>query len=145
MQACVLSHFSCVQLFVTPWLSGEDSWECKKIKPVNPKGNQFWIFTGRKDAEAEAPILWPHDVKTWLNRRDPEAGKDWRQDEKGTTEDKMVGWHHGLNRHAFEQAPGDGEGQGSLASMQSIGSQRVEYDWTIQQQQKWFNSNTGNC
>ena len=75
---------------------GEDSWEymdCKEIKPVNPKGNQFWIFIGRTDAEAEAPILCPLDVKSWLVRKDPDAGKEWRWEEKGTTEDEMVGWH----------------------------------------------------
>ena len=68
----------------------------KGIKPVNPKGNQSWIFIGRTDAEAEAPILWPSDVKSWLIRKDPDAGKDWRQEEKGTTEDEMVGWHQRL-------------------------------------------------
>ena len=84
--------------------------DCKEIKPVNPKGNQSWIFIERTDAEAEVPILWPPDVKSWLFRKDPDDGKDWRQEEKGTTEDKMLGWHHWLNRHEFEQAPGLGEG-----------------------------------
>ena len=93
-----------------------------KIKPVDPKGNQSWIFTGRTDAEAEAPILWPPDVKTWLIRKDLNAGKDWRQEENGTTEDKMVGWPQWLNGHEFEQALGDGEGrQGSLACYSSWG------------------------
>ena len=87
---------------------------CKEIKPVNPKGNQSWIFIGRTDAEPETPILWPPDVKIWLIREDPDAGKDWRQEEKGTTEEKMVGWHHWLKGHEFEQAPGVGDGQGSL-------------------------------
>ena len=76
---------------------GEDSWEsldCKEIKPVNPKGNQSWIFIGRTDAEAEAPILWPPDAKSWLIRKDPDARKDWRQEEQRRTEDEMVGWHH---------------------------------------------------
>ena len=86
----------------------------KEIKPVNPKGNQTWIFIGRTDAETEAPILWPPDVKNWLIEKDPDAGKDWRQEEKGTTEDEMVGWHHQLDGHEFEQAPGVGDGQGSL-------------------------------
>ena len=72
-----------------------------KIKPVNPKGNQFWIFIGKTDAEAETPVLWPPDVNNWLIGKDPDAGKDWRQ-EKGMTEDKMVGWHHQLNGHEFE-------------------------------------------
>jgi len=82
-------------------------------KEINPKGNQSWIFIGRTDAEA--PILWPPDVKNWLIGKNPDAGKVWRQEEKGTTEDKMVGWHHQLDGHEFKQAPGIGDGQGSLA------------------------------
>ena len=89
----------------------ESPLDCKEIKAVNPKGNQPWIFIGRTDAEAEAPILWPPDVKSWLIRKDPDAGKDWRQEEKGTTEDEMVAWHHQLNGQEYEQALGDGEGQ----------------------------------
>ena len=88
--------------------------DCKEIKPVNPQGNQAWIFIGRTDAEAETPILWLSDVKNWLIGKDPDAGKDWRQEEKGTTEDEMVGWHHWLDGHEFQQAPGVGDGQGSL-------------------------------
>ena len=90
-------------------------WDSKKTKPVHPKGNQSWILIGTTDAEAEAPILWPPDVKNWLSGKDPDAGKDWRQEKKWTTEDEMVGWHHWLNRHEFEQAPGIGDGQGRLA------------------------------
>ena len=86
----------------------------REIKPVNPKGNQPSIFTGRTDAEAEAPILWPPDTKSQLIGKDPDAGKDRRQEKKGMTEDEMVGWHHRLNGPEFEQALGDGEGQGSL-------------------------------
>ena len=97
----------------------ESSLECKEIKPVNPKGNQSWIFTGRTDTEAEAPILWPHDVKNWLIGKDPDAGKDWGQEEKGTTEDEMLGWHHWLDGHEFEQALGDDEGQGSWGCKES--------------------------
>ena len=93
----------------------EFSLDCKEIKPVNPKGNQSWIFIGRTDAKAEVPILWPPDAKNWLIGKDPDAGKDWRQEEKGTTEDEMVGWHHRLDRHEFDQAPGVGDGQGNLA------------------------------
>ena len=89
--------------------------DSKEIKPVNPKGNQSWIFIGRTYAEAKVPILWPLGVKSWLIRNDPGPGKDRRQEEKGTTEDKIVEWHHWLNGHEFEQAPRDGEGQGSLA------------------------------
>ena len=94
---------------------GEDSRDCQEIKPVNPKGNQSWIFIGRTDAKAESWIFWPADVKNWLIGRDPDAGKDWRQEEKGTPEDEMVGWHLWLNGHGFEKAPGDDEGQQSLA------------------------------
>ena len=86
--------------------------DCKEIKPVNPKGNQSLISIGRTDAEAL--ILWPSDAKNWLVGKDPDAGKDWRQEEKGTTEDEMVGWHHWLYGHEFEQAPGVGDGQGGL-------------------------------
>ena len=93
----------------------ESPLDCKEIKPVNPKGNQSWIFIGTADAEAETPILWPPDAKNWLIWKDPDAGKDWRQEEKGMTEEKMVGQHHRLNGHECEQAPGDGDGQGSLA------------------------------
>ena len=95
----------------------ESPLDSKEIKPVNPKGSQPWIFTGRTeaDAESEAPILWSPDVKSRLIGKDPDAGKDWRQKEKGETEDEMVGWHHWLNGHEFEQTLGDGEGQGSLA------------------------------
>ena len=80
-----------------------------KIKPVNPKGNQPWIFIRRTDAEAEVPVLWPPDAKSQLIRKDPDARKDWRQEKKGMTDDEIIGWHHWLNGHEFEQAPGDGE------------------------------------
>ena len=80
----------------------ENPLDSKEIQPVYPKGNQSWIFIGRSDAEAETPILWPSDVKSWLIWKDPDAGKDWRQEEKGMTEDEMVGWHHQLNGHEFE-------------------------------------------
>ena len=93
----------------------ESPLDSKEIKPVHPKGNQPWIFIGRTDAEAEAPIPWPPDAKSWLIGKDSDAEKNWRQEEKGVTEDEMVGWHHWLNGHEFQQAPGDGEGQGSLA------------------------------
>ena len=90
----------------------ESPLDCKDIKPVNPKEYQSWIFIRRTDTEA--PILGPPDAKSRLIRKDPDAGKDWRQEKKGTTEDKIVGWHHRLNGHDFEQALGGGEGQGSL-------------------------------
>ena len=92
----------------------ESPLDCKQIKPVNPKGNQTWVFIERTDVEAETPILWSPDAKNWLIGKDPDAGKDSRQ-EKGMTEDEMVGWHHWLDGHEFEQAPGAGDGQESLA------------------------------
>ena len=92
------------------------------------QGNQPWIFIGRTDAEAEAPILWPPDEKSWLIGKDPDAGKDWSQEEKGMTEDEMVGWYHRLSGHEFEQALGDGEGQGNLECCSPKG--RKELDTT---------------
>ena len=94
--------------------TSETPLDCKKIKQVNPKRNQPWIFIGRTDAEAEAPILWLPDAKSWLIRKDPDAGKDWGQEEKGMIEDEMIEWHHRLNGHEFEQTPGVSEGQGNL-------------------------------
>ena len=92
----------------------ESPLDSKEIKPVNPKRNQPWIFVGRTDTEAEAPILWPPDAKNWLIGKDLDAGKDWRQEEKGTAEDEMVGWHHQLDGHEFQHAPGVGDGEGCL-------------------------------
>jgi len=91
----------------------ESPLDCEEIKPVNPQGKQFWIFIGRTDAEAEGPILWPPDVKSRLIRKDPDAGKVWGQEDKGTTEDKIVGWHHWLDGHEFEQNLGDGKDRDS--------------------------------
>ena len=93
----------------------ESPLDCKEIRPVHPKGNQSWIFIGRTDAEGETPVLWPPDVTRQLIRKEPDAGKDWQQEEKGTTEDEMVGWHHRLNGYEFEKAPGVGEEQWSMA------------------------------
>ena len=93
----------------------ESPLDSTEIKPVNPKGNQSWIFTGRTDAEAEVPKLWPPDAKTWLIGKNHDPGKDWKQEEKGTTEDEMVGWHLQLHGYELEIAPGDGDGQGGLA------------------------------
>ena len=92
----------------------ESPLKCKEIQLVHLKGNQSWIFIGRTDAEAETPILWPPDPKNWLIGKDTDAGKNWRQEEKGTAENEMVGWHHWLNGHEFEKALGVGNGQGSL-------------------------------
>ena len=110
--------------------------DCKEITPVNPKGNQPWIFIGRTDAEAEALIFWPPDEKSWLTEKDPDARNYWKQEKKGTTEGERVGRHHRLNGHEFEQAPGDGEGQGSLACCSPWGHK--ESDTT-----EWLNNNKG--
>ena len=106
----------------------ESPLDCKEIQPVHPKGNQSWIFIGRIDVEAETPILWPPDVKNWLLGKDPDAEKDWRWEEKGTTEDETVWWHHRLDGHEFEQAPRVGDGQGSLACCSPWG-RRVGHSW----------------
>ena len=106
----------------------ESPLDCKEIKPAHPKGNRSWVFIGRTDAEAEAPILWPPDAKSQLTGKDPDAGKDRRQEEMGMTEDEMVGWYHWLNGHEFEQTLGDGEGQGNLACWGPWG-RRVRHDW----------------
>ena len=108
----------------------ESPLDCKEIQPVHPKGNQSWIFIGRTDTEA--PILWPPDAKNWFIGKDPDAGKDWGQEEKGMTEDEMVGWHHRLYGHEFEQTPGVGDRQGSLACCSPW--VRKELDMT-----KWLN------
>ena len=112
----------------------ESPLDCKKIKPVNPKRNQPWIFIGRTDAEAETPMLPPPDVKNWLTGKYADAGKDWRQ-EKGITEDEIVGWHHWLDGEEFEQAPGVGDGQGGPACCRPWG--REESDRTVQL--NWLN------
>ena len=102
----------------------------KEIKSVSPKGNQPWIFIEKTDAEAEAPILWPLDVKNWLIVKDPDAGDDWGQEEKGATEDEMVGWHHRLNGHEFEQFLGVGDGHQSLACCSPWGRKAEQLNWT---------------
>ena len=119
----------------------ESPLDCKGIKPVNPKGNQSWIFIGRTNAKAEALVLWPSYAKNWLIGKDPDAGKDQRWEEKGTTEDEMVGWHHWLDGHEFEKAPGVGDGQGSLACCSPWGRKEsgtteqlnwTELNWTVE-------------
>ena len=114
--------------------------DSKEINAVNTKGNQPWIFIGRTDAEAP-PILWPPNGKSWL-RKDPDAGKDWRQEEKGTTEDEMVGWHHRLSGHELQQTPRDSKGQGSLVCCSPRG-RRVRHDWATEQQHTWENWGLG--
>ena len=111
----------------------ESPLDCKEIQPLHPKRSQSWIFTGRTNAEVEVPILWPLDAKSWLTGKDPDAEKDSRQ-EKGTTEDEIVEWYFQLSCHEFAQTPGDGEGQGSLGVLHSIGSQRVGLT-------EWLNGN----
>ena len=110
----------------------ESPLDSKELKPVNPKGNQSWIFIGSTDAEAETPILWPSDEKNWLIWKDPDDGKDWRLEEKGTTEDEVVGWHHQLNGHEFEWTPGVGDGWGGLACCSPWGHKEWDEtkDWT---------------
>ena len=115
----------------------ESSLDCKEIKPVHPKRNQSWIFIGRTDAEAEAPILWPPDEKNWLFGKDPTVGKDWRQEKKGMTEDEMVGWHHQLDGYEFEPALGVGDRRGSLAYCSLWGCKESDtteqLNWTVSQ------------
>ena len=121
----ILSHLPCATL-------GRGSQESPPL--AHPKGDQSWIFTGRTDAEAKASILWPPDAKSQLIGKDPDVGKDWRREEKGMTEDKMVGWHHWLDGHEFEQAPGAGDGHGSLASFRPRGPKESDtteqLNWT---------------
>ena len=117
------------------WRRLESPLSCKEIKPIIPKGNQPWIFTVRTDAKAKTPILWPPDTRSWLIRKDPDAGKDWGQKEKGMTEDEMVGWRPCLDGHEFEQTPGDSEGQGSLMCCSPWGCK--ESDTTF-----WLKDNT---
>ena len=105
--------------------------DSKETKLVHPKGNQSWIFIGRTDAEAEAPILWPPDAKNWLTGKDSDAGKDWRQ-EKWMTNNEMVGWHHQFNGHESEQAAGVGDGQGSLACCNLWGRKRIRHNWATE-------------
>ena len=104
----------------------ENPLDCKEIQPVHPKEDQSWVFVGMTDAKAETPVLWPSDVKSWLIWKDPDAGKDWGQEEKGTIEDEMVGWHHRLNEHEFEQTPGHGEQQWSLVCYSPWGHQESD-------------------
>jgi len=112
----------------------ESPLDCKEIQPVHPKGDQSWVFIGRTDVEAETPILWPPAAKSWLIWKDPDAGKDWRWEEKGMTEGEMVGWHHWFNAHGFGWTPGVGHGQGGLACWGSWGREELDtterLNWT---------------
>ena len=111
--------------------------DCKEIQPVNPKANQSWTFIGNTDAEAEVPILWLPDVKNCFVRKDPDAGKDWRQEDKGMTQDEMVGWHHRLNGQVWANL-GSWWWRGGPGMRQSMGSQRVRHDWATELNQKHF-------
>ena len=112
----------------------ESPLDCKEIQPVHPKGDQSWVLIGRTDVEAETPILWPPEAKSWLIGKDPDAGKDWGQEEKGMTEDEMVGWHHWLHGHGSGWTPGIGGGQGGLACCGSWGCKESDMterlNWT---------------
>jgi len=109
----------------------ESPLDCKEIQPVHPKGDQSWVFIGRTDAKAETPIFWPPDAKSWLIWRDPDAGKDWGQEERGMTEDEMVGWHHWLSGRGFGSTSNSGSWwwTGRPGMLQFVGSQRVGHDW----------------
>ena len=107
----------------------ESPLDCKEIQPVHPKGDQSWVFIGRTDAKAETLVLWPPHARSWLIGKDSDAGRDWGQDKKGTTEDEMAGSHHWLEWHEFEWTPVVGDGQRGLACLQFMGSQRVGHDW----------------
>ena len=116
----------------------ESPLDSREIKPVNPKRNQSWMFTRRTDTKDEAPILWPPDAKSRHIRKDPDAGKGWRQEEKRTAEDEMVGWHQRLNGHEPEQAPGFGDGQGNrCAAIYGVGKGQT---WPSEQQQQCYDS-----
>ena len=109
----------------------ESPLDCKEIQPVHSKGDQPWVFFGRNDAKAETPVLWPPHAKNWLIGKDSDAGRDWGQEEKGTTEDEMAGWHNRLNGHEFEWTLGAGDGQGGLTCW-FMGLQRVGHDWATE-------------
>ena len=121
----------------------ESPLDFKEIQPAHPKGNQSWVFIGGTDAEAETPILWPPDAKSWLISKDPDAGKDWRWEKKGTTEDEVVGWHHRVNGHEFEWtlAVGDGSWEAWSAAIHGIIKSRTWLrDWTELMETKYLNS-----
>ena len=120
----------------------ESPLDCKEILPVHSEGDQSWVFILRTDAKAATPILWPPHMKSWLTGKDPDAGRDWRQEDKGTTEDEMAGWHHRLDGHEFEWTPGVGDGQGGLACCDSWGhkeSDTTEWlNWTDLNPLPWW-------
>ena len=116
----------------------ESPLDSKEIQPVHPKGDQSWVFIGRTDVEGETPVLWPPDSKSWLTGKDPDSGNDWRQEEKGMTEDEMVGWHHRFNGCGFGWAPGVGDGQGGLAYCSSWHCKELDMtEWLNWTELKW--------
>ena len=119
------------------WRSLQSPLDCKEMQPVHSKGDQPWVFFGRTDAKAETPVLWPPHARSWLIGKDSDAGRDWGQEEKGTTEDEMAGWHHQLDRREFEWTPGVGNGQGGLARGDSWGHKELDtterLNWTESQ------------
>ena len=131
------------------WRRLESPLDCKEIQPDHPKGEWSCVFIGKTDVETETPIVWPPNAKSWLIWKDPDAGKDWGQEEKRTTDDEMVGWHHRLNRHEFGWTPGVGDGQGGLACCDSWGRKEsdtnerlsdwvTEVSWTVCNTAQWF-------
>ena len=118
-------NYSLVSLFESPL-------DWKELQPVHSKGDQSWVFFGRNDAKAETPVLWPPHAKSWLTGKDSDAGRDWRQEEKGTTEDEMAGWHHWLDGCEFEWTPGSWWWTGRPGVLQSMGLQRVGLDWATE-------------
>ena len=130
-------RLSAKELMLLNCVIGEDSWESlgqQGDQPVHSKGDLAWVFFGRTDAKAETPVVWPPHAKSWLIGKDSDAGRDWGQEEKGTTEDKMVGWHHQLNGYGFLRTPGVGDGQGGLACCGSWGHKKSDttegLNWT---------------
>ena len=119
----------------------ESPLDCKEIQPLHPKGDQSWVFIGRTDVEAETPILWPPDAKSWLIGKDPDAGKDWWREEKRTTEDQMVGWHHWLNGHELGWTPGVGDGQGGLECCSPWGHKKSHVAEWLNWTEEWIFSN----
>ena len=130
----VLPFSSCLQSFPASGSFQMSQFFLKEITKVNPKGNHSWIIIGRTDAETETPMLWPPDGKSWLIGKDSDAGRDWGQEEKGTREEEMIGWHHWLNEHEFEQTPGVGDGQGGLVCCSTWGCKESDttegLNWT---------------
>jgi len=130
-------HFKNLVLYWSIWTvvlekTLESPLDCKEIQPVHSKGDQPWVFFGRNDAKAETPVLWPPHAKSWLIGKDSDAGRDWGQEEKGTTEDEMAGWHHWLNGHESEWTPGVWWWTGRPGVLWFMGSQRVGHDWATE-------------